>query len=140
MIIHSQIRIKQVPVIYFYICSQYLMSVMIRGLFIIFGLLGLGSLISVAINGLVPGSVVGMLLMFVGLQTKIIKHEWVAATSKALTGNMALFFVPAGVGIMVAFDILAKSWHEIVIISLVSTICVIAAVGLTQQWMERRRQ
>jgi len=113
---------------------------MIRGLFIIFGLLGLGSLISVTINGLVPGSVVGMLLMFVALQTRVIKHEWVAASSKALTGNMALFFVPAGVGIMAAFDILAKSWYEIVIISIVSTICVIAAVGLTQQWMERRRQ
>lgn len=111
-----------------------------RGLFIIFGLLGLGNLISIGINGLVPGSVVGMLLMFVGLQTKIIRHEWVAATATALTGNMAMFFVPAGVGIMVAFDILAKSWHEILFISLVSTICVIAAVGLTQQWMERRRQ
>jgi len=37
-------------------------------------------------------------------------------------------FVPAGVGIMVAFDILAKSWHEILFISLVSTVCVIAAV------------
>ena len=113
---------------------------MVRGLFVIFGILGVGSLISIAIKGLVPGSVVGMLLMFVGLQTRIIKHEWVAASAKALTGNMALFFVPAGVGIMAAFDILAKSWYEIVLISLVSTICVIAAVGLTQQWMERRRR
>lgn len=113
---------------------------MVRGLFVIFGLLGIGSLISIAINGLIPGSVVGMLLMFVGLQTRIIKPEWIAATANLLTGNMALFFVPAGVGIMVAFDVLVKSWHEILIISLVSTICVIAAVGLTQQWMERRRR
>ena len=113
---------------------------MVRGLFVIFGLLGIGNLISIAINGLVPGSVIGMLLMFIGLQTKIIKPEWVAATANALTGNMALFFVPAGVGLMAAFDILAKSWHEILFISLVSTVCVIAAVGLTQQWMERRRR
>ena len=113
---------------------------MVRGLFVVFALLGIGSLISIAINGLVPGSVVGMLLMFVGLQTKIIKPEWIADTANLLTGNMALFFVPAGVGIMVAFDVLAKSWHEILIISLVSTICVIAAVGLTQQWMERKRR
>jgi holin-like protein len=113
---------------------------MVRGFFVIFGLLGLGSLISIAINGLVPGSVVGMLLLFAGLQSKIIKHEWVSATAKALTGNMALFFVPAGVGIMAAFDVLAKSWHEILFISLVSTVCVIAAVGLTQQWMEGRRR
>jgi len=116
------------------------MNGMVKGLFIIFGLLGIGSLISIAIKGMVPGSVVGMLLMFVGLQTRIIKPEWVAATASAFTGNMALFFVPAGVGIMVAFDILAKSWHEILFISLVSTVCVIAAVGLTQQWMERRRR
>jgi len=57
---------------------------MVRGLFVIFGFLGIGSLISIAINGLVPGSVVGMLLMFIGLQTKIIKPEWVAATANAL--------------------------------------------------------
>jgi len=116
------------------------MNPMVRGLFIIFGLLGMGTLISIAINGLVPASVVGMLLMFVGLQTKIIKPSWVAATANALTGNMALFFVPAGVGIMVELDVLAKSWHEILFISLLSTVCVIAAVGLTQQWMERRRR
>jgi holin-like protein len=116
------------------------MIVMVRGLFVIFGLLGLGGIISIAINGLVPGSVIGMLLLFIGLHSKIIKPAWVAATANALTGNMAFFFVPAGVGIMVAFDILAKSWHEILLISLLSTICVIAAVGLTQQWMERRRR
>jgi len=116
------------------------MSLMVRGLLVIFGLLGIGSIMSIAINGLVPGSVVGMLLLFIGLQTKVIKPEWVADTANALTGNMAFFFVPAGVGIMVAFDILAKSWHEILFISLLSTICVIAAVGLTQQWMERRKR
>ena len=113
---------------------------MVKGFFIILGLLGIGSLISRSINGLVPGSVLGMMFMYAGLQTKIIKAEWVASTAKALTGNMALFFVPAGVGIMVAFDVLAKSWHEILFISLVSTVCVIATVGLTQQWMERRRK
>jgi len=111
-----------------------------RGFFIILGLLAIGNLISISINGLVPGSVLGMMLMFAGLQTRVIKPEWVAATANLLTGNMALFFIPAGVGIMVAFDVLAKSWHEIVFISLVSTVCVIAVVGLTQQWMERRRR
>jgi len=116
------------------------MNGMGRGFFIILGLLGIGNLISISINGLVPGSVLGMMLMFAGLQTRVIKPEWVAATANLLTGNMALFFIPAGVGIMVAFDVLAKSWHEIVFISLVSTVCVIAVVGLTQQWMERRRR
>src|SRR5512133_3075074 len=111
-----------------------------RGFFIILGLLGIVNLISISITGLVPGSVIGMMLMCAGLQARVIKPEWVAATANLLTGNMALFFVPAGVGIMVAFDVLAKSWHEIVFISLVSTVCVIAVVGLTQQWMERRRR
>ena len=113
---------------------------MIRGFLIILGLLGIGSLLSIAINGLVPGSVIGMLLMFLGLQTKIIRPEWVAITANGLTRNMAMFFVPAGVGIMVAFDILAKSWIDILVITAISTLAVIATVGLTQQWMERRRQ
>ncbi len=116
------------------------MRQMVRGFLIIVGLLGAGNLVSLAINGLVPGSVIGMLLMFAGLQSKIIRPEWVAITANGLTRNMALFFVPAGVGVMVAFDILAKSWLEIAVITIVSTILVIASVGLTQQRMERRRQ
>jgi len=113
---------------------------MVRGFLIIIGLLGIGSLLSLTINGLVPGSVLGMLLMFIGLQTKIIRPEWVAITANGLTRNMALFFVPAGVGVMVAFDILAKSWLDILTITIVSTLAVIASVGLTQQWIERRRR
>lgn len=113
---------------------------MVRGFLIIIGLLGIGSLLSLTINGLVPGSVLGMLLMFIGLQTKIIRPEWVAITANGLTRNMALFFVPAGVGVMVAFVILAKSWLDILTITIVSTLAVIVSVGLTQQWMERRRR
>lgn len=113
---------------------------MVRGFLVIIGLLGIGSLLSLAINGLVPGSVLGMLLMFVGLQSKIIRPEWVAIMANGLTRNMALFFVPAGVGVMVAFDVFAKSWLDILIITMVSTLAVIASVGLSQQWMERRKR
>lgn len=106
---------------------------------IILGLLAAGSMVSLAINGLVPGSVIGMMLMFAGLQLKLIKPEWVSAAANGLTRNMALFFVPAGVGVMVAFEVIATTWIHILVITIVSTIAVIAAVGLTQQWMERHR-
>lgn len=113
---------------------------MVRGFLIILLFLGGGNLISLALKGLIPGSVIGMLLMLVALQTKLLKAEWVASTAKALTQNMALFFVPAGVGIMVAFDTLAKSWVDILSIILVSMVAVIAVVGLTHQWIESRKR
>lgn len=95
----------------------------------------IGEVVSYLINGFVPGSVIGMLLLFTALCFKVINGEKVNKLSKALTDNMGFFFLPAAVGLMSAFDVLSKYWLVILISTTVSTILVIIAVALVQQRM-----
>ena len=97
-----------------------------------------GEFISYFIDGFIPGSVIGMVLLFVALAFKKIKPTHVKRISTALTQNMGLFFVPAGVGLMNSLGIISEYWAVIVTASVVSTILVIACVGLTQQTFEKR--
>ncbi len=93
----------------------------------------IGEFISYCIGGFIPGSVIGMLLLFMALAFKVVKPAKVKKISTLLTENMGLFFLPAGVGLMNALGIISQYWVVIVTASVVSTILVIAAVALVQQ-------
>jgi holin-like protein len=48
----------------------------------------------------IPGNVIGMVLLFVLLQTKIIKLEWIDLASGYLVKHLAFFFIPIAAGLM----------------------------------------
>ena len=60
------------------------MKILIK-IFFIFFFYSLGECIAHLTGDYVPGSVIGMVLLFVALQTKLIKEEQVDAPAKALT-------------------------------------------------------
>ena len=99
----------------------------------------IGELISNLMGGFIPGSIIGMILLFVSLAFKAVNPEKVSKVSKLLTDNMGLFFVPAGVGLMNSMDIISQFWTIILISSAVSTILVVITVGFIQQTFEKRR-
>lgn len=92
-----------------------------------------GEFISHFIDGFIPGSVIGMILLFFALLFKWVKPAKVKKISTLLTDNMALFFLPAGVGLMNSLGIISQYWVVIVTASVVSTVLVIATVALVQQ-------
>lgn len=92
-----------------------------------------GEFISYFIYGFIPGSVIGMVLLFLALAFKVVKPNKVKKLSTLLTENMGLFFLPAGVGLMNSLGIISQYWVVIVTASVVSTILVIASVALIQQ-------
>ena len=108
------------------------------GVFIILLMLLLGNGLSSAINGIIPGSVIGMVLLFLALLFKIIKPETIRKPAGYLINHMSLFFIPAGVGLMTAWDLIASHWISIIVSSVVSTIVVLSVVGLVQQKMEKK--
>lgn len=55
-----------------------------------------------------PASVIGMILLLLCLLTGFLKIEHVQEKADFLLGNMAFFFVPAGVSIINYFDIFKK--------------------------------
>ncbi len=107
----------------------------IKQLFWIFLFSLLGELLSLGIANLVaiPGSVIGMVLLFVALHFNWLKLEQVDEVGTWLTDNMAIFFVPAGVGLMTNFDVLAESWLQLLIIMIVTTAIMMWFVGRVVQ-------
>ena len=73
---------------------------MVKGASIIMLFYFLGECLSFLINGIVPGSVCGMVLLFLSLLLKLVKPRALRSVSNELTQNMELVFVRAGVGIM----------------------------------------
>ena len=60
----------------------------------------LGCLISALIGNFVPGSVIGMVLLFAALSLKWVRPGAVKRVATFLLDNMMLFFVPVGVGLI----------------------------------------
>lgn len=108
---------------------------LIKQFFWIFLFSLLGEILSAAIVNFaaIPGSVIGMILLFIALHFNWLKLEQVDEVGTWLTDNMAIFFVPAGVGLMTNFDVLAESWLQLLIIMLVTTAIMMWFVGQVVQ-------
>jgi len=110
---------------------------MIPGLAILFCFLAVGEA-GAGLAGIpVPGSVLGMLLLAAALRLGLLRAESVQAAADALLDNLSLLFVPAGVGLMLYFDLPARDWWSLLAALVPSTFLVLAAVGWLQQLLER---
>ena len=107
----------------------------IKGVFtiLLFYVIGIGA--SHLIGGVIPGSVCGMLLLFAALCLGIVKPDNVRSVARALTQNMAVLFVPAGVGIMAQYDLIAQNWVGILSITIVCTLLVLLSTGGIAQYL-----
>lgn len=106
---------------------------MVRQCFILFGCLALGELV-VMVTGLkLPASIIGMLLLTLLLQLRIVKLEWVRGLTDFLIANLGFFFVPPGVALMLYFDLIRAEIVPIVAATVLSTILVLLVTGHTHQ-------
>lgn len=112
----------------------------IKQFFIIILISFLGELLKYLIPLPIPASIYGMILLFLALELKILKVSDVKETSSFLIEIMPIMFVPAGVGLLESWDALAPIWLQVVIITIVSTIVVMAVSGIVTQWVLRREK
>lgn len=110
---------------------------MIRQCLIIFGCLAVGELIVWLTGITIPSSIIGMLLLTVLLQTRLVKLEWVKGMSDFLISNLGFFFVPPGVALMLYFDIIKAELLPIVVATVLSTVIVLIVTGWTHQIMKK---
>ena len=80
-----------------------------------------------------------MVLLFAALSLKWVRPGAVKRVSTFLLDNMMLFFVPVGVGLITSYTLLSRYMLAIIVASLVSTVLVIAVVGLVEQKLESKR-
>jgi len=86
----------------------------------------------------IPGNVLGMGLLLLGLSCGFIDIKWLEEAAELLLSNMALFFVPAGVGVMVYSDLIAAEWLPICVATIVSTFVVMAVTGKLAEGLEEK--
>ena len=108
----------------------------IIGFFIILAHLVVGNLLSSLIVGFIPGSVIGMVLMFISLLTGLVKDRQIRTVATFLTDNMTMFFLPAFMGIMDLWGIIRMNIVAWVVVVVVSTLMVLLSAAFTQDRIE----
>lgn len=88
----------------------------------------------------IPASIYGMILLFAGLMTGIIKLEAVRETGTFLIEIMPLMFIPAGVGLVTSWGTLREIIVPVSIITVVTIVTVMAATGIVSQIIIRKSE
>ncbi len=81
----------------------------------------------------IPASIYGMVIMFICLQTKILKLDDVKSVGKFLIEIMPVMFIPAGVGLLTAWGILKPVCVPIILITVITTVVVMIVTGRVTQ-------
>ena len=93
----------------------------------------LGELLKWLIPLPVPASVWGLVLMLGALKTGILKISQVNEAAVFLIQIMPVMFIPAGVGLLTAWDVLKPVWIPVIVITLITTIFVMVITGKVTQ-------
>ena len=109
---------------YYIILKQFLIILLISFL---------GEVIRYVVPLPIPGSIYGMILLFLGLVTGIIKLESVREAGKFLIEIMPVMFIPAGVGLMKSWGVLSDILLPAILITVITIITVIVATGWVSQ-------
>lgn len=115
------------------VCGRY-----IRAFIIIYLCLYAGNGVSLLLPITVPGSIIGMLILFTLLATQLLPVSWVKPGCHLLIRYMALLFVPISVGVMNYTDILSAQFGPVVVSILVSTFLVLTIVGWSAHKLHSR--
>lgn len=107
-----------------------------------FAIILLISLVAELMEYLIPlpvaASIYGLVLMLIGLMTKLIPLEKVESAADFLVEIMPIMFIPATVGIMASVDALKEMLIPLCVICVVTTILIMAVTGKVAQSIIRR--
>ena len=96
----------------------------LQQLMIILGAYLLGVIIQTAFNMPIPGTVLGLIILFLGLYSGIIKVEMIEDMCEILISHMSFLFIPAGVGLITSFNLLSGKIIAFSLIILITTVIV----------------
>jgi len=113
-------------------------SRLIEGFVILLAFQLAGTIISDKLQIPIPGNVLGLGFITISLIAGIVKLEWVDEAATLLVNNLALFLIPAGVGIMEYFDLIAKEWLPISLSVILSTLAVLLVTAKVTEALQNK--
>lgn len=103
--------------------------------------------ISMAMNQLaellhlpIPGSILGIIVIFALLKTNVIKLTWIEQGANLLLAELLLFFIPSAVGIMKYIPLLESDGVRILVVVVSSTFIVMLSSGLIASQITKRKE
>lgn len=87
-----------------------------------------------------PASVIGLVLLFIALCTKIVKLEEVEGISNHLSTIITFLFVPSGISLINSLDIMKTSGLQILFIIFVATFVIMALIGWSASYLLKVRR
>ena len=103
---------------------------MIRGLAILLIFQSLGEALSRLVSNIIPGPVIGLLLLWIYLVMRKAVPVSLSAAADAMLANLSIFFIPAAVGVMIYASALMQSGVTWILAIVLSTIASIATTAL----------
>ncbi|PTJ59072.1 CidA/LrgA family protein [Mammaliicoccus sciuri] len=98
----------------------------------------LGSWIQDTLNIPIAGSIIGLAILFLLLQFKIIKEEWIKDGANLLLSTMIFFFIPSIVGAMNLVDQINAQFIFLIVLVIASTCIVALSSGYIAEKMLKR--
>lgn len=98
----------------------------------------LGSWIQETLNIPIAGSIIGLVILFLLLQFKIIKEEWIKDGANLLLSTMIFFFIPSIVGAMNLVNQINAQFIFLIVLVIASTCIVALSSGYIAEKMLKR--
>ena len=111
----------------------------LRGLAWLLVFQSVGEVLSRGLSLPLPGPVLGMMLMLVGLRFEFVRNS-VGECAGFLLQHLSLLFVPVGVGVMTHLALLSQYGGRMLLVIAVSTWIGLAVSALVLYWPDRRKE
>ncbi len=98
-----------------------------------------GTALQTTLHVPIPGNVIGLCGLYLGLVSGVIQARWFELGGGFLTKHLAFFFIPVTVGVMGFGGTFARAGTGIVGTLAISTVLGIVLAGVTTQYLARRR-
>ena len=100
----------------------------------------IGNLIQDAFQLFIPGSVLGMLLLFFLLKSNLLKLKWIEEGTSLLLRHLTLFFIPVTIGIINYLELFTSKGILLVLAAVVSTALVMGVSVMISERMAKREE
>ena len=99
--------------------------------------LAIGYLVHYIVGGL-PPALYGLIVLTLSLKHRLIRADFLEQTTQWIFRHMGVCFVPAGVGIIEHYELVARYGVTMVLITFVTTMILLTLVGLWVNISEKR--
>lgn len=109
----------------------------LHGISILLGFQLLGELLIRLLAWPLPGPVLGMALLLLGLWLFKGLSETIQTAAQGLLDHLALLFVPAGAGVLLYLDVISRHWLALALTLVLSTLLTLGVTALVMALLMR---